>query len=124
MYHTCMHVFVAMYICVTILLMPPLDDIEPEKELVMKHVRMELINLTALIPVLNKHNLLSWDDNYKLLNYSVSPLERANALLYIIIPSKGPGAFKRFITCLQEETEHIGHQELAKLLTPSMKSEW
>ena len=100
-----------------------LDDIEPEKELVMKHVRLELINLTALIPVLNKHNLLTLDDNYKLLDYSISPLERANALLYIIIPSKGPGAFKTFITCLQEETEHIGHQELAKMLTPPTKSE-
>ena len=100
-----------------------LDDIEPEKELVMKHVRLELINLTALIPVLNKHNLLTLDDNYKLLNYSVSPLERANLLLYMIIPSKGPGAFKRFITCLQEETEHIGHQELAKMLTAPLKGE-
>ena len=86
----------------------------------MKHVRLELLNLTSLIPVLNKHNLLASDDNYHLLNYLISPLERANVLLYKILPSKGPGAFKTFITCLQEETEHIGHQELAKILISSM----
>ena len=102
-----------------------IDDVsEPEKELVMKHVRSELLNLTSLIPVLNKHNLLTLDDNYILLNYLVTPLERSNVLLYKILPSKGPGAFKTFIVCLQEETEHIGHQELAKILTTStMKSE-
>ena len=100
------------------------NDIEPEKELMMKHVRLELLNLTALIPVLNKHGLLTLNDNYKLLNYLVSPLERANALLYWIIPSKGAGAFKKFITCLQEETEHVGHQELAKILLSSMKSKY
>lgn len=102
----------------------PDDVIEPEKDLVMKHVRSELLNLTALIPVLNKHNLLTLDDNYVLLNYMVTPLERTNVLLYKILPSKGPGAYKTFITCLQEEAEHIGHQELAKIFTTSLtKSE-
>lgn len=102
----------------------PDDVIEPEKDLVMKHVRSELLNLTALIPVLNKHNLLTLDDNYVLLNYMVTPSERTNVLLYKILPSKRPGAYKTFITCLQEETEHIGHQELAKIFTTSLtKSE-
>ncbi|XP_065920634.1 uncharacterized protein [Dysidea avara] len=93
------------------------DCSEPEKELVMRNIRLEMLNLTALIPVLNKHHLLTLDDNYVLLNYLVSPMERANALVYQILPSKGPEAFKKFITCLQEETEHIGHQELARILT-------
>ena len=90
----------------------------------MKHVRLELINLTALIPVLNKYNLLASNDNYVLLNYLISPLDRANVLLYKILPSKGPGAFRTFITCLQEEKEHIGHQELAKTLISFMKSKY
>ena len=87
----------------------------------MRNIRLELLNLTALIPVLNKYNLLTLNDNYVLLNYLVSPMERANALIYQILPSKGPGAFKKFITCLQEETEHIGHQELARILTTPTK---
>jgi len=98
------------------------DVNEPEKELVIKHARLELLNLTALIPVLNKHNLLNLDDNYMLLNYLVPPMVRANLLVFQILPSKGSGAFKKFILCLQEETEHIGHQELAKILTSPMKS--
>ncbi|XP_065920654.1 uncharacterized protein [Dysidea avara] len=97
------------------------DSNEPEKELVMRNIRLEMLNLTALIPVLNKHHLLTLDDNYVLLNYLVSPMERANALVYQILPSKGPGVFKQFIICLQEETEHIGHQELARMLTPPAK---
>jgi len=87
----------------------------------MKNIRLELLNLTALIPLLNKHCLLTLNDNYVLLNYLVSPMERANALIYQILPSKGTGAFKKFITCLQEETEHIGHQELARTLTAAAK---
>ena len=102
----------------------PDDFTEPEKGLVMRNVKLELLNLTALIPVLNKHNLLASDDNYILVNHFISPLERANVLLYKILPSKGPGAFKTFITCLQEETEHIGHQELAKIIISSMKSKY
>ena len=97
------------------------DHNEPEKELVMRNIRLEMLNLTALIPVLNKHHLLTLDDNYVLLNYLVSPMERANALVYQILPSKGPGTFKKFITCLQEETEHIGHQELARILITPIK---
>jgi len=98
------------------------DSGEPEKELVMRNIRLEMLNLTAIIPVLNKHHLLTLDDNYVLLNYLVSPMERANALIYQILPSKGPGAFKKFILCLQEETEHIGHQELARILiTPAKR---
>ena len=102
----------------------PDDFTEPEKGLVMRNVKLELLNLTALIPVLNKYNLLTSDDNYILVNHFISPLERANVLLYKILPSKGPGAFKTFITCLQEETEHIGHQELAKIFISSMKSKY
>ncbi|XP_065920646.1 uncharacterized protein [Dysidea avara] len=101
--------------------MYPDDFNEPEKELVMRNIRMEMLNLTALIPVLNKHHLLTLDDNYVLLNYLVSPMERANALVYQILPSKGPEAFKKFIMCLQEETEHIGHQKLARMLTTPLE---
>lgn len=41
-------------------------------------------------------------------------MEKANALIYQILPTKGPRAYEMFVRCLQEETEHLGHQELAK----------
>ena len=41
-------------------------------------------------------------------------MERANALVYQILPTKGPRAYEMFVRCLQEETEHLGDQELAK----------
>jgi len=82
----------------------------------MRNIQLEMLNLTALVPVLNKHHLLNLDDNNVLLNYLLPPMQRANALIYRILPSKGPGAFKKFIACLQEETEHIGHRELARIL--------
>ena len=87
----------------------------------MRNIRLEILNLTALILVLNKHHLLTLDANHVLLNYLVSPMERVNALVHQILPSKGPEAFKRFIMCLQEETEYIRHQELARILTSSIK---
>ena len=84
------------------------------KELVMKYMQPILLNFTTLVPVLNKYNLLTQSDNYILMNIHIPPVERANALVYQILPSKGPRAYEMFIKSLQEETEHLGHQELAK----------
>ena len=83
----------------------------------MEHFRPELLDLTTLVPVLNRHHLLTQSENYDLLNRLISPIERANALVYTMLPSKGPEAFVLFIKCLQEEKEHVGHQELAKQLS-------
>ena len=83
----------------------------------MEHFRPELLNLSTLVPVLNRHHLLTQTDNYALLNRLISPVERANALVYHMLPSKGKKAFVLFIKCLQEEIDHFGHQELAKILS-------
>ena len=80
----------------------------------MRKIKPELVNVTELLPLLNNHGLLTLDDNYILLNHLISPIEKANVLLYSIIPSKGNEACRNFIMCLQEETSHTGHQELAK----------
>ena len=76
----------------------------------------ELLNFTELVPILNKHRLLTQNENYDLLNERVSQKEWANVLLYTTLPSKGPGAYEKFIKCIHEETEHAGHQYLAQLL--------
>ena len=41
----------------------------------------------------------------------------------MILPSKGPTAFDLFIQCLQEEKEHMGHQELAQELAQKLAQE-
>ena len=85
----------------------------------MEHVQPHSLNFVTLVPVLNRHHLLTQSDNYTLLNPLIPPMERANALLYKILPTKGSGSYKTFIECLQEETEHLGHQEIAKKLVIS-----
>ena len=68
------------------------------------------------MPILNKYYLLTTNDNCILINPLISPVERASALLYKILPSKGLGAYETFVKCLQEESEHLGHQDLARRL--------
>ena len=82
----------------------------------MKHPRLHLLDLPTLIPVLNQYGLLTMDDNYTLQNPYIPPLERSNALIYRMLPMKGSGAFKKFIKCLGEATQHSGHQEWIKIL--------
>jgi len=69
------------------------------------------------VPVLNRHNLLTPSENYDLLNKLSSPQDRANKLLYAILPSKGTGAYKLFVDCLQEEKKHMGHQKLVEIFS-------
>ena len=87
------------------------------KELVEKHMQPILLDFTTLVPVLNKYHLLTQSENYTLMNIHTPSVERANALVYQILPTKGPRAYEMFVKCLQEETDHLGHQELAKKLT-------
>ena len=87
------------------------------KKRVMKYMKLHLLDLDTLVPLLNRHHLLTQSNKYDLLNRQVAPMERANALVYQILPSKGPRAFTLFVKCLQEEKEHMGHQTLVRLFT-------
>ena len=87
------------------------------KKRVTKYMRPDLLNLDTLIPYLNKYQLLTQDNMYDLKNPLVPPNKRANELVYHILPSKGPRGFILFVKCLQEETQHLGHQTLANLFT-------
>jgi len=106
----------------TILCLGTLDESSQSmKELIMKYVQPNLLDFPTLVPVLNKYDLLTQNDNYILMNRLISPTERANALLYKILSSKGPGAYEMFFKCLQEETEHMGHQEIVRRITVPKK---
>ena len=87
------------------------------KNRIMTYVQPDLLDFPTLIPLLNKHHLLTRDDSYDLANQLLSPTRRANLLLYKILPSKGPGAYRLFLKCLQEEEQHMGHRNLVKLFT-------
>ena len=87
------------------------------KNRIMKCVQPDLLDFPTLIPLLNKHHLLTQADSYDLANQLLSPTKRANLLLYKILPSKGPGAYRLFLKCLQEEKQHMGHRNLVKLFT-------
>ena len=87
------------------------------KNRIMMYVQPDLLDFPTLIPLLNKHHLLTQADSYDLANQLLPPTKRANLLLYRILPSKGPGAFRLFLKCLQEEQQHMGHRNLVKLFT-------
>ena len=87
------------------------------KNRIMRFVQPDLLDFPTLIPLLNKHHLLTQANSYDLANQLLSPTKRANLLLYTILPSKGPGAFLLFLKCLQEEKQHMGHRNLVRLFT-------
>ena len=87
------------------------------KNRVLKYMKLHLLDFDTLIPKLNKYQLLTQTNMYDLKNQLVPPIERAYALVYQILPSKGPRAYTLFVKCLQEEKEHMGHQTLSQLFT-------
>ena len=89
----------------------------------MKYIRLDLLDVNTLIPLLNKYGLLTQENLYDLKNQKVPSMERANALVYHILPSKGPGAFTLFVKCLEEEKEHMGHRKLVRLFTLPVQCE-
>ena len=91
-------------------------DEPPMKNLVLRHVQPDLLDVITLLPWLNKYLPLGHDDNYILLDRMTPPTERAMALLYTILPKHGPEAYALFVKCLQDEKQHLGHQKLAQLL--------
>ena len=42
-----------------------------------------------------------------------------NMYLLRILPGKGKDSFKRFLECLKDEKEHLGHKDLATCLSLS-----
>ena len=64
---------------------------------------VEGINVPALLPYLQKHQVVSREESERLNNTSLS--ERTAELLHIV-SSKGPRALPSFFDCLSESPEH------------------
>ena len=79
------------------------------------------IDIMSLLPYLIKHDLLSSNDQYVLSNSYLTPSDRAERLL-MSIKVKGQTGYDKFVACLEEEQEHMGHHHLLTLINRRGKS--
>ena len=77
---------------------------------------VRLINLPELVPYLNRHELLTNRENEILQNNMVPHHDRVLNLLRFI-EKKEPDGYEKFLQALKEETSHMGHRQVVKLLT-------
>ena len=71
---------------------------------------VQYINLTALIPKLNKQELLTFEDEEDITNDRLKVREKITRLLECIRKKKD--GWNRFLTALESETTHKGHATL------------
>jgi len=79
---------------------------------------IQWISLSELLPYLNRHELLTRPENEVLLNSAVTHHDRVLKLLSFI-EKKGPSGYEKFLEALEDETSHLGHKEVVKLLKAS-----
>lgn len=87
-------------------------------QLVLKELDTEIrdhVDITSLLPYLMKHQLLSMNDQYVFSNDMLTPSDRAERLL-MSIKLKGQEGYDKFVACLEEEQEHMGHHHLLTLI--------
>ena len=80
-----------------------------------------LVNLEALVPYLQKHQLLTDEEESYLSNMLYSSITRAQMLLRYL-KHKGDGSLQMFLCSLNLAQEHKGHKELAEKLTKHMQT--
>ena len=73
------------------------------------------LNPIQLMPLLSKEGLLDFHDKSILLGASKSTLEKSYHVLEAV-ESKGPSAYSKFLSCVQAEKSHMGHEYIASLL--------
>ena len=73
------------------------------------------LNPIQLMPLLCKEGLLEFNDKSLLLGDSKTSLEKSCHILNIL-ESKGPLAYSKFLSCVQAEKSHMGHEYIASLL--------
>ena len=73
------------------------------------------LNPIQLMPLLCKEGLLEFNDKSLLLGDCRSTLEKSYHILKVI-ELKGPLAYSKFLSCVQTEKSHMGHEYIASLL--------
>jgi len=81
-----------------------------------------LINLGTLLPYLLKHGLLTNDEScsFQSAESHITPTKKAQELLQLL-KRKGSKILQKLLCCLNEETEHSGHKDIALKLKDAMK---
>ena len=82
---------------------------------------VQLISLPELVLYLNCHEVLTPRENEILQNIVVPHHDRVLNLLSFIA-KKGPDGYERFLQALKEETSHLGHRQVVKILTASTQA--
>ena len=78
----------------------------------------ELADLSVLVPVMNKHRLLTHQETSYLTSTNTTPQEQCQKLVEFLL-QKGEDGYRRFLQSLKEEQQHIGHVQLYhQLLSP------
>ena len=76
---------------------------------------IENVNLLALIPLLNRCELLTKQEEEQLLN-KLFPSDERIMRLTEILSRKGPDCVSKFLDCLRQEKKHPGHAHLLQLI--------
>ncbi len=90
------------------------------KNVIQKHNRdfVECMNVQSLLPYLQEQELLTRHEYEKLTQeVHTKTQSEQNHYLLRILPTKGEHAFERFFTCLTQADEHLGHEQLVKILS-------
>jgi len=80
-----------------------------------------LVNTEALVPLLISHQLLTSDEAYVCQLQLTPPSQRAQKLLQYL-RCKGSGVLQMLLCCLNKETTHLGHKDVAAKLIQAIKS--
>ena len=72
---------------------------------------LEMLNVSALIPLMGKYNLLTMKECQEIHSKSTDS-DKIDHLVHCVLPRKGKRAYQKFVKCLELETQHLGHPEL------------
>ena len=75
----------------------------------------DYINMSSLIPYMNKHKVLTRKERFYLNDASKCPSDKVTYLLSYL-EGKDPDTVNGFVKALKEEKEHSGHALLCSLL--------
>ena len=79
------------------------------------------VNIDVLLPYLQKHHLLTGEEEHHLSNRMYSSVERAQLLLNYL-KQKGDRSLQKFLCSLNLANEHVGHKWIADKLDQTMRA--
>jgi len=90
---------------------------------ILNHIAVDFtkyINLDALLPYLQSHQMLTNDQVYYCRSSSSTPTKKAKELLRLL-KQKGKKSLQKLLCCLTNETTHSGHKNVATKLKDAME---